>query len=250
MPRKPTLSPTKLSTYLACPMKYHFTYVRPQRALLKAKSYYSFGNTLHRVLEQFASNPDRGVDPQATLNELYDENWIDAGYTSAEEMADAYAVGKEILERADSELLAIPPDVITAALEKTFRLDMGEFDLVGRVDRIDQHPDGMLEVLDYKSGRGEVTDAQVASDIAMSCYQLLVRRSIPDHPVRATLLSLRTRSRGTASMSDEELAEFEFSVRELGVRILNHEWSEMGPIRKGLCEGCDFISLCKRHPEF
>ena len=45
----------------------------------------------------------------------------------------------------------------TIATEKTISCDMGRFKLSGRVDRIDRHADGRLEIIDYKSGRWDTS---------------------------------------------------------------------------------------------
>ncbi|MBW7928955.1 MAG: PD-(D/E)XK nuclease family protein [Fimbriimonadaceae bacterium] len=100
MARKPTLSPSRISTYLACPVKYRWTYVDSRgHWYARAKSYYSFGLTLHRVLEAFHSSGDRGVPTAHEAIAAMEENWMDAGYSSPDEMADAIGEGKQILER-------------------------------------------------------------------------------------------------------------------------------------------------------
>src|ERR1051326_5113827 len=149
MSRKPSLSPTKLSTYLACPVKYRWTYVDDRgKWYLRSKSYYSFGSTLHRVLERFHSSDDAGVETTAEALAAYEENWIDAGFSSAEEMAEAYHEGKEILERHVQDFAKRESAARVLYVEKQLRLDMGLFDLTGRIDRIDEHEDGTLEIVD------------------------------------------------------------------------------------------------------
>ena len=94
MSRKPTLSPTKISAYLACPVLYRWTYADARgRPYLRAKSYYSFGSTLHRVLEKFHQAPDDGVPTVQQMAAEYEESWIDAGFSNAAEMAEAYGEG-------------------------------------------------------------------------------------------------------------------------------------------------------------
>lgn len=217
---------------------------------MKAKSYFSFGNSLHRTLEKFAQRSNEGVDVEQQLQVIYDESWIDAGYSSSDEMAEAYGEGIEILNQAKEDKFWVPESGETLAVEKQMRLDMGEFVLVGRIDRLDQHADGTLEIVDFKSGRSQPTEEEAKFDIALCCYQLLVRRAYPDHAVKASLIGLRERVKVTTSLSDEEMDEFEFSLRELGNRILNHEYYEMEPVHKQLCSSCDFLKLCRRHSDF
>ena len=251
MSKKPNFSPSKLTTYLACPVKYRWTYVDPRgKWYARAKSYYSFGTTLHRVLERLHDSEDRGVETTYQALAAMDESWLDAGYGSADEMLESQGEGKAIIEAYVEEHLRMAPTSKTIAVEKSLRWDLGDFNLIGRIDRLDEHEDGSLEIVDYKTGRNSVSEEDVASDIAMACYQLLVRKHYPERHVRASIIAVRSSQRATYAMSEEELAEFEFDLRELGRRILSHDFFELEPRPKRLCQGCDFLRLCQKHPEF
>ena len=251
MPRKPTLSPSKITTYLACPIKFRWTYVDERgKWYLRSKSYYSFGSTLHRVLERFHDSGDVGVNTTEEVLAAYEESWIDAGYSSAEEMAEAFGEGREILERHVQLTLEKPKEAKTIFVERQFRKDLGDFSLIGRVDRVDEYEDGTLEIVDYKSGREKVEEEEVASDIAMCCYQILLRHKFPGVPVRARIVALRTGSTASAAMTDEEAERFEQDILVLGREILNEDYAELTPVFKPLCPRCDFVPLCRKHPEF
>ncbi len=251
MSRKPFISPTKLSTYLACPVKYRWTYIDGRgKWYLRAKSYYSFGTTMHRALERFHASDDTGVDTTDQVLAAYEDNWIDAGFSSAEEMAEAYHEGKEMLERHVQDYKKRETKGRILFVEKQLKLDMDLFDLVGRIDRVDEHEDGTLEIVDYKTGRDTVSEEDVANDIAMSCYQLLMSREFPDRPILATIHALRSGDHATASLSREELEQLDVDVRRLGGEILTQEYYDLTPRPKRLCEGCDFVPLCRQHEEF
>jgi hypothetical protein len=92
---KPSLSPSKITTFLACPTKYYWTYIDPKgRYYLRSKHYYSFGTTLHRVLQQFHDASETGVATVGDAVRAMEENWVSAGYTSAEHMAEAAGEGR------------------------------------------------------------------------------------------------------------------------------------------------------------
>ncbi len=251
VPRKPTLSASKLSTFLNCPTKYMWTYVDPRgRQFMGPRSYFSFGTSLHSVLQQFHSENAVGVKTQEEALAALDESWIEAGYGSAEEMADAFGEGREIISKYVEAVLKEDVKHRTIFVEKQFRHDLGDFVLIGRIDRLDELEDGTLEVVDYKTGRDDVTNADVANDTAMSVYQLLVSRNFPGVAVRAKIIALRTNRNGVAQASPEALDELEFAIRELGQQILNTNWEDHFPVRKVFCENCDFRRLCARHPGF
>lgn len=251
MARKPTLSPSKITTYLACPVKYRWTYVDDRgKWYLRSKSYYSFGTTLHGVLQRFHDEGDTGVRTVGEALAAYEESWIDAGFRSAEEMAEAFGEGKVILERHIEESLQAPKTAKTILIERQLRVDLGSFVLIGRLDRLDEHEDGTLEIIDYKSGRQGVTAEEIQTDIAMACYQLLVRAKYPDQPVKATILALRSGSQASYAMSDAEAEEFQRDLIRLGEEILGEDYPELIPVYKPLCANCDFLPLCRKHEEF
>jgi len=245
--RKPTVSPTKISIYLACPVRYVWTYVDPRgKWYLRGKSYYSFGTTLHNVLQRFHDEGDAGVRTVDQALAAMEESWIDVGFTSAEEMQEAFAEGKEILSKYVAAAMQEETPAKTLFVEKMLRYEFPEFALIGRIDRVDEYPDGTLEIVDYKSGRETVSVDDVRSDIAMAVYQLLVRRKYPDQPVRATIIALRSGDRASYSMTDEELSEFESDVHRLGIDIVSTGHEDHVPTPKPLCPRCDFLPLCSK----
>lgn len=248
---RPTLSPSKFTCYLACPQKYHWTYVSARgKWYLRARSYYSFGSSLHRVLELFHQSGDQGVPTTAEALASLEENWIDAGYTSAEEMQEAYGEGKAIITEYVEAHLAAPSKGTTLAVEKRLKRTMNTWDLLGRADRLDEHEDGTIEILDYKSGRQAVTSEDVSNDLAMSAYALMVQDLYPDRSIMASIIALRSGDKASHIFSKDEQSEFAFSLQELGDRILNHEWAEVEIQRKALCNDCDFLKLCQKDPRY
>lgn len=251
MSRLPSISPSKITTYLACPVKYRWTYEDSRgKRYLQAKSYYSFGTSLHRVLERFYSAEDNGVETTQEAMAAYEESWIDAGFSSAEEMSESYHEGKEILLHHIEEVKKRETSAKVLAVEKQLKWTTPHFVLTGRIDRLDEHEDGTIEIVDYKSGRDSVDVEDVATDIAMSCYQLLVREAFPDRPVIATIHALRTGDSASYSMPTDKLEHFARDLVKLGNEIVTQEWFDLTPRVKRLCSGCDFVSLCRYHPEF
>jgi len=249
--RRPTLSPSKITTFLACPNKYLWTYVDSRgKWYLKAKSYYSFGTTLHKVLERFHDSGDAGVTTVGDALQAYEESWIDAGYASQEEMQEAFGEGREIILATLSDERVAERKAKVLAVEKLLKYNMGDFDLVGRIDRIDEHEDGTLEIIDYKSGRSTVTDSEVETDLAMAIYLLLITRTFPEKPLRATIHALRSNSTGSATLSRQEIDQLEQDILILGTQILSTSIEDVLPKVKPLCADCDFLALCKKNPDY
>jgi RecB family exonuclease len=202
------------------------------------------------VLERFHDSQDAGVETVEQALAALEENWIDAGYASAQEMQEALGEGRQIVEAHIERKRHEPTTARTLFVEKTLRLDLGTFDLIGRVDRVDEADDDSLEIIDYKSGRPTVHPEDVANDIAMACYQLLVSRAHPGRAVRATIIALRSGARASHSLAPAELDELEADLRVLGSEIVARDFAQVRPVPKSLCEDCDFLALCLRQDGF
>lgn len=246
-PRKPPLSPTKISTYLACRVMYKYTYIdRIGRFYYTPKAYHSFGASLHRTLEDYHKAGGAETQSEEQLVERLHGVWTSLGYASTEEEEQRLEAAEEFVKHYHVEHRV--EGAQTLFTEKPLKADMGEFDLTGRLDRLDEHPDGHLEVIDYKSGRLSIEEAEVRDDLAMGIYAYLTSRSLPDRRVTGTIYCLRTGHKATVEFTPENLAEIEEGVRAIASEILQvDEDSEIEPVwLPFVCPQCDYLRLCAR----
>lgn len=246
-PRKPTLSPTKISTYLACRLMFKYTYIdKLSRYYYQPRSYHSFGASLHRALESFHKQGGAEAISTDQLVEKIHESWTSIGYMSLEDEQAHKEAAAQMLEHYHEEHRVAA--VKTLFTEKVLRVDMGDFILMGRVDRIDEHPNGRLEVIDYKSGRLRVSEDDVRNDLAMGIYAYLLRRTYPDNPVSASIYCLRSGDVASVEFTEHELSDIAEGVtavaREIALidseTVIDPEWLE------NVCPTCDYLRLCAR----
>jgi len=246
-PRKPTLSPSKISTYLACRVMYRYTYIdKIGRFYYRPKAYHSFGASLHRTLEDFHKAGGAEAQSPEQIIETLHTVWTSLGYASLQEEEQRIGMAAEMLEHYHEDYLV--EGVKTILTEKQLKWDMGEFILLGRLDRLDEHPDGALEVVDYKSGRLSVTEEEVRDDLAMGIYALLAHLNNPDRPMSASIYCLRSGEKGTAAFTNEDFVEIEDGVRAIAEEILQiDEDSVIEPAwLPNVCPECDYLRLCAR----
>ena len=238
--RKPVLSPTRISTYLDCRRKYHYVYVQKLPRYFGARAAFSFGSSLHRALQEYhqAGGPD-AENPEKQVSRLQ-EGWIGAGYDSAEEERERLSLGSEILSAYHESRGG--QEGVTLFTEKTLRSDMGEYVLTGRLDRLDQLPDGALEVVDYKSGGHLPTPEEVGDDLALAVYQLLCVRTMGCPRVKASIYHLRTNQKISIVRAAAEVEPIAASVDAVFAEIQAEETFERAP--GDHCAGCDFALRC------
>ena len=255
-PRKFVISPTKLRIYLACHAKYRLEYVdKLGRFFHRARAGYAFGHSLHRTLDAFHQGGGAEAVTAEDLSAALDQLWVAKGYEDEAQAKTYREEGLRILQeyhaaasaaKADAPPDAPPPPRLLFT-EKTLRMDLSEaIALSGRVDRVDEHHDGALEIVDYKSGRSEVIQDDVRDSLALSIYQLLLKHKHPDRRVFATLHALRTGAQASYELSDDERTELQAACLETGEEIRQREWETVVPVVNDHCPYCDFLPHCTK----
>lgn len=241
--RKLVLSPTRIRAWLECPLQYKFTYIdRLSRFYYRANPFDAFGSTMHRTLQMFHEAGGPSTVSAESLLQTLESCWTGAGYDSAEDEQRHLEAAREIVCSYREQCQSSGAQVVM--IEKQIRHHYAEFVLMGRLDRLDEHPDGTLEVIDYKSGLMEVTPEDVHDSLAMLCYSLLVSRRYPDRPVKATIVGLAGGCFATTRFSGDELDAFEDDARQVARQMLGRE--EFFPNYGPHCEGCIYSRKCYR----
>jgi RecB family exonuclease len=230
-------------------MMYKYDYIdKIGRFYHKARAGNSFGATLHQALHDFHLAGGVRAEDSDRLARRALENWRSAGYVDVDDEARHRGLAISLLQNYH-QAESIREQTATVFLaEKTISYDLGDFALIGRVDRVDEHAgDGALEIIDYKSGRTSVTEEEVRDALAMSIYQLILKRLYPDRRVMATIHALRSGDSATIELSNSQLDDWESHVREIGSQILHTDWESVRPVfLPEVCPDCDFLRLCER----
>ena len=167
---------TQLKDFETCPYMYKMKYIL--KAPSEGKHFFSYGTTMHSTLQSFLQQLVRekkygqsGLFGQAegktqgddglpiSLDELlniYEQKWVDDWYNSPEEKNLYFQEGKKALKKFYQNLGGQVPEV--KALERSFNLRIGDYTIVGKVDRVDieknpENKDNFVSVIDYKTGK-------------------------------------------------------------------------------------------------
>ncbi len=238
---KPTFSPTKFETYLRCPLQYRYIYIEKLAKYYgRARAGFSLGGSVHRALQALHEQGGAGAVPEAALLATFAQTWQRSGFASAEEERAHFEAGQTMLREFHAS--AVETAAETLLTEKMLRQDRGPYTLMGKVDRLDRLPDGSLEVVDYKSGRSTLTEAEVRESVGLMCYEQLARAAYPGVPVRVTLQALRINRKVSVLRTDAESAEAGTFLDELAARIMAD--TTFGPRPVEGCPNCDYRRIC------
>jgi RecB family exonuclease len=239
------LSYSKISTYLKCPMRYKFIYVDNLETVVR--SYFSFGNSIHKVLEEFfdpAKNyKELGKDPYLYLMDLLDSHWISAGYSKPVEEKRAKIEAKNILINFYKENISTFKPAYLVEKNFSFRLDA--FEVRGRIDRIDEN-DGKYSIIDYKTSSLLPTSFTEEEVLQPIIYRIAIEHLIPEESIdvsEVSLYFLRHQKKVSFKINDHLIDKFKRRIIEVGNRI-NKEEFDPDPKDNGYCSKCEFGNIC------
>jgi DNA helicase II / ATP-dependent DNA helicase PcrA len=228
------LSASDIETYRICPLKYKFARVFriPQEPTIHQR----FGIVVHQVLERFHT---AGGGSLAELMELFEVSWRRSGFGGSDDEQQFRERAVEALERywrRDRDSEAEP-----VWFERSFAFRLGPHLLRGRVDRVDRHPDGTYELIDYKTGKAKTPD-QLREDVQLSLYQMGARESWRLETSAQSYFYVLTGEKVPVEHSEEELDRVKATVSEIAGGILRQSF-EPTPSPE-VCSFCDYRIIC------
>ncbi len=237
-----------LSTFENCPRQYQYQAI--YGIPTPPDPNFSFGGTMHSTLQEFFKAVEQTkqsslfteFQPDYSLKrllEIYEEKWIPVGYTTREHMELRKERGREILKVFHERFSQNVPNV--KYLEKSFALRLGEYTIRGRIDRVDEKPDGSVEILDYKTGNVR-TQKDVDNDLQLALYALATQQELKLPVSGLTLLFLDSDEAVTTVPNEKVLEKAKKTVQELGDRI---NASDFAPTPdKMTCKFCPYRKIC------
>ncbi|MGZ4203140.1 MAG: RecB family exonuclease, partial [Thermoleophilaceae bacterium] len=228
------LSASDIETYRLCPLKYKFARVFriPQEPTINQR----FGIVVHQVLERFHAGGGGSLDD---LMRLFEASWRRSGFGDSNDELQFRDKAVASLRRyweLDRTREAKPK-----WFERSFSFKLGPHLLRGRVDRVDQHPDGHYELIDYKTGKAK-TAAQLREDVQLSLYQMGARESWDLETSAQSYYYVLDNERVPVEHSEEELQRVRGTVATIAEGILAQNF-EPTPSHE-ICSFCDYRIIC------
>ncbi len=125
--------------------------------------------------------------------------------------------------------------------ERSFAFKIGPHLLRGRVDRVDRHPDGSFELIDYKTGKAKTAD-ELREDVQLSVYQMGARESWQLETSAQSYFYVLTGEKVPVTHSAEELERVSGTVATIADGILAQEF-EPTPSPE-ICSFRDYKIIC------
>ena len=275
MPRRLyACTPTRLTTWLTCPRQYRMTYLdRPAAPKGPPWAHNSLGASVHNALAGWWRLPrrDRTV---AAAGDLLEQGWLSDGFADDGQSA---AHQRRCRALVEDYVATLDPAAEPAGVERTVATRTERIAVSGRIDRLDDRrardhgpvhgadPAGSatrhseLVVVDYKTGRHQLTADDARGSLALALYALAAGRVLRRPCSRVELHHLPTgsvlgwdhtpesldRQLGRAEAIAAECADADERYHAQKTAAANGAVSDVFAPRPGPgCGWCDYRSLC------
>lgn len=240
MPLPPYVSYSQINTYLNCPRQYKFKYVF--KIPTPAKSYFSFGKVIHETLKKFHKKfKDTSIASKEDILNLYKESWNSEGYENQTQELEHYQYGEKMLINY-LEIEKEENNSNIKELEKKFYVKVDDLVIHGYIDRIDELPEGGLEIIDYKTSRSPKSENALKKDLQLPIYAIATQQIYNKYPEKLSIYWLRHGKKTSISFNEDELEAVKQNIKKI---VDDIKTGKFEPNKSWNCNYCDYKTLCE-----
>ncbi|MGQ9572192.1 MAG: RecB family exonuclease [Dehalococcoidia bacterium] len=235
------LSPLRLRVFRRCKLRYRYQYV--DRLPPKPTPQDLVGALIHATLRDFFARVPLSERDVERLITLLDEKWQAAALrlgSPAEQQAWHQRAQAQMRRFSHQHDLSLRP----LALEAYYEVPVSDqVTLIGRIDRVDDEPDGGLHLIDYKTG-----DRPPQVDVEQLClYGIMLERKLLRRLRRASYFYLEEGDVWSIRPTRLELAE---SLSRALATAQDMLAEQHFPATIGRhCAACPYLAVCSHRDQ-
>jgi putative RecB family exonuclease len=230
-------SPLRFRVLDTCRLRYRYQYVDKARAYLRPGD--TAGSLVHRVLCDFFTKVPRPERTEERLLRIFEDGWeaLAPSYKRVPGVEEYHAAGVDQL-RNFARVFGL--DAEPYAVEAYLQVDVAPgVTLFGRMDRIDEEPDGTLHIIDYKTGTApDEIDAK-----QLMLYAIMVEQELTNRVSKASFWYLDDGQVWTTALEDEDKRRAFEEMLAAAQEMENI--SEFLPTIGPHCAHCPYLKGCE-----
>ncbi len=238
-----TISYSALQAFDICPLHYKARYILGIPTV--PSSAQSFGITLHKTLSEFYKFLLKKENvTQKMLLEILTKEWISEGYQSKGHEKEAKNRAEQILINYFKE--TFDKRINTKEIEMQFSFHLGDnLRIMGTMDRVDELPDGTIEIIDYKTGAIN-SSTKTSYRFQLGLYGLAATRINKPffkklNKIKLSMLYIETGEKISRTVTEKDLSEIEEKIIS---KVKKIEESDFKCNKNILCANCEYRMLC------
>lgn len=232
------LSPSKISCFQSCPLKYQMKYIDRVPKEARPTPNLSFDRSIHFALREFHENYNAKQFKKSPFRQILNKYWIRDGYADSEEEERFKVRANMFLEDYFKSLTGNEKPIM---FEVSARWNWNDIDTVVQIDRVDELPDGKLEIIDYKTGKKVPDERVLNEDPSLLNMFLAANQKWPGRIARVSYHYLSNNKRYSLDPSEDDIKAHKIRTSEL-VELINK--NEFEPNKGSLCAWCEFYGPC------
>ena len=234
-------SPLRFRVFDTCRLRYRYQYVDKARAYLRPGD--TAGSLVHRVLCDFFSKIKQEERTEERLLAMFGEGWeaLSPAYKRVPGVDELHSAGTAQLRNFARKFdLKAEPYAVEAYLQVDVAPGTALF---GRLDRIDEEPDGTLHVIDYKTG----TQPDEIDTKQLLLYAIMVEQELTRTVSKASFWYLDDGQVWTRDLEENDKRQaFEEMLAAAGeMENISEFPATVGPH----CAHCPYLKGCERREE-
>jgi DNA helicase-2/ATP-dependent DNA helicase PcrA len=240
-----TLSHAQVDDWLTCPLKYLFAHVA--HVPLAGDPGFMYGNAVHHAIKIWHQHRIKGLPIHADdVVAAFESAWSSEGFLTPEHEERRLAEGRAALRRFVERDAA--SGLKPLAVETEFKFKVDDDVVIGRWDRIDERPEGIV-LVDYKSS--EVEEKEKADERAkeslrngqLGLYALAYSEARQVMPASVELHYVGTGVTGACEVEPDHLERARGRVREAAAGIRERRFPPRPDQRN--CGYCSYRLFCQ-----
>ncbi len=232
------LSPSKISCFQSCALKYRMKYIDRVPKEARPTPNLSFDRSIHFALRDFHENYERGRVKANPFRGILNKYWIPDGYADQEEEERFKVRANVMLEEYFKGLDGSENPVM---FETGAKWSWNGVDTVVQIDRIDQLPDGKLEIIDYKTGKKVPDERVINEDASLMNMFLAANQKWPGRIAKVSYHYMSNNKRYSLTPTEADIQAHKLKMADLVTSINKNEFE---PKKGSLCAWCEFYGPC------
>jgi RecB family exonuclease len=240
------LSATRIKTYLTCPRQFRYIYVDKLPKTLTGPL--ALGRVLHETIRSLhlkSLETGDALDLAFAVAE-FDHRWNLLLETDRPFFKEGEATNQKLQALAGDMLVryveANRGKPAPLVIEFPFELSVGDHEICGIIDRIDEAADGLI-LTDFKSGKAKPSARVLNADLQLTIYAFAIEQLFGEAPSRVIYYHLRDQTRLLTLRSHDDFQTLKSGVLPHVTQAID---ACLFPPQYGYwCRFCDFQQRCK-----
>lgn len=236
-----TLSFYQIDDYLTCPLKYKYVHIL--RVPIAPHHTVIYGSALHQAISEYYRRKIKGFPVEfSVLEGAFRDSWSSEGFFSREHEEQRFEAGLQALKRFFEREEA--SGEIPLYVEKEFSFNLGNNHIVGRWDRVDKRPTGIV-IVDFKSSdirEQKKADERAKKSLQLAIYALAYESMFHERPVRVELHFLESGLTGSMDVGKMKMDKFLEDIQTAASGIRQRDFEAKPDYMS--CRYCAFNSIC------